>query len=123
MNKDELVEWIRYLYSIDQIEKFYKGRHFRALRKQVLKEQHYECQMCKEKGKLTIVKPSRKRSGVIHHVKEVKDYPELALSKYYTDKYGMKQRQLIVLCNDCHELVHKRMIRAEYKPQLNEERW
>lgn len=129
MNKEELVNWIRYLYKNNEIYKFYKSRHFRHLKDEVLKEQKYECQRCKEKGKLTIVKPvslykgtdiKRKRSGVVHHVNEVKDRPDLALSKYYYDDKGNKKRNLIVLCDSCHEIVHKRF---EKKEPLNIERW
>lgn len=127
MNTNELVQWIRYLYSINRIDKFYKHRLFKHLREEVMKEQHYECQMCKEQGKLTIVKPigvskNKKRSGVVHHVNEVKTHPHLALSKYYFDDRGNKQRNLIVLCDNCHEIVHERCAKKQ-KEVLTEERW
>ena len=125
MNKEELVRWINDLIEIDRLDKFYHSKHFKHIKNDVLKEQHYECQMCKDKGKLTIVKPkelskSNKRSGVVHHVKEVRTHPHLALSKYYIDDHGRKQRQLIVLCDSCHEIVHDRFAKKE---PINEERW
>lgn len=123
MDKDKLVEWIRYLYSIDRIDKFYHSKYFKHIKNEVLSDQHYECQRCKEKGKLSIVKPTIKRSGVVHHVKEVRDYPELALSKYYTDRFGMKHKQLIVLCNKCHEEVHERYTKNTKENLVNVERW
>lgn len=120
MNTKELVTWINELIIEDKIYKFYKSKYFRRLRKEVLREQHFECQRCKEKGKLTIVKDSKKKSGVVHHNKEVREHPELALSKHYIDEQGNKQKQLIVLCNECHEIVHNRFAISE---PLNIERW
>ena len=120
MKGNELVQWITYLLSIDKIDRFYHSKYFLHIKNEVMKEQHYECQRCKEQGKLTIVKPDGSKSGVVHHVKEVKKNPELALSKYYTDEYGRQQRQLIVLCNECHEIVHERFMKKE---PLNIERW
>lgn len=122
MNTKELVTWINYLYSIDRIDKFYHSKYFKAVKREVLREQHYECQRCKERGKLTIVKPSRKRSGVVHHVQYVRSHPELALSKYYYDRFGNKYIQLMVLCNECHEIEHERAYKREPK-YINEERW
>ena len=122
MNTNELVRWIEYLISIDRLDKFYHSKYFKRIKNEVLGEQHYECQRCKEKGILTIVKPTIKRSGVVHHVKYVREHPELALSKYYIDRFGRQQPQLIVLCNPCHELEHERACHKEPK-MINEERW
>ena len=119
----ELVTWIEYLISINRLDKFYHSKYFKAVKREVLREQHYECQRCKEEGKLTIVKPTLKRSGVVHHEQYVRNHPELALSKYYYDKFGNKQRNLIVLCNECHEIVHERCCVGSKKELLNEERW
>lgn len=120
MSIKELVVWIEHLISIDRLDKFYHSKYFRNLKKEVLREQHYECQRCRENGKLTIVKLDKKKSGVLHHVKEVRTHPELALSKYYYDEHGKKHKQLIVLCNECHEIVHDRFAINE---PLNIERW
>ena len=122
MNTKDLVAWINNLIQIDRIDKFYNSKYFKKIKKEVLKEQHYECQRCKEQGKLSIVKPTKKRSGVVHHVKEVRDYPQYALSKHYYEQ-GIKHKQLVVLCNECHEAVHDRFVASENKPQLNEEKW
>ena len=122
MNTKDLVTWINYLISVNQLDRFYHSQYFRKVRKEVLREQHYECQRCKEKGTLRIVKDTIKRSGVVHHIKYVRDYPHLALSKYYIDEYGNKQKNLIVLCNECHEIVHDRFAISE-PTFMNEERW
>lgn len=122
MGTKELVMWLEYLISINRLDKFYHSKYFKRVKNEVLREQHYECEMCREKGKLTIVKPALKRSGVVHHIKYVREYPELALSKYYYDEFGHKHKQLIVLCNECHEIVHERAYKREPK-FTNEERW
>jgi len=123
MDSKELVSWIEYLISVDKLYLFYHSKHFKAVKREVLREQHYECQRCKAEGRLTIVKETIKRSGVVHHEQYVRSHPELALSKYYIDKYGNKQRNLIVLCNECHEIVHDRFSVEPRKQILNEERW
>lgn len=120
MDNDKLVSWLRYLISINRLDTFYHSRHWKGLKKEVLREQHYECQHCKEKGKLTIVREGKRRMGVVHHERFLRDYPELALSKYYVDECGKKQRQLTVLCDPCHEAVHERCCTKE---PLNIERW
>lgn len=120
MEEKELVSWINELIQINRLDKFYKSKYFMDVKKEVLREQHYECQRCKEKGKLTIVNLNRKKSGVVHHEQYVRTHPELALSKYYYDKQGKRRRNLIVLCNECHEIVHDRFAKSE---PLNVERW
>lgn len=119
----ELVTWIEYLISINRLDKFYHSKYFMAVKREVLREQHYECQRCKEEGKLTIVREDKKRSGVVHHEQYVRKHPELALSKYYYDKLGNKHRNLIVLCNECHEIIHERCCIGSKTKPLNEERW
>ena len=123
MSTKDLVVWLRYLISINRLDKFYHSKYFKKVKREVLKEQHYECQRCKEQGKLTIVREDIKRSGVVHHVKYVRLFPELALSKYYIDEFGIKRKQLIVLCNECHEIEHDRFTSEPKKEILNEERW
>ena len=59
----------------------------------------------------------------VHHVKEVKQYPALALSVYYTNEKGRKRRQLIPVCDHCHNIEHDRFKNTSTKLQLNEERF
>lgn len=96
--------------------KVYKTGTWYRLKADVLKEFHNECYMCKEHG---IIKPAQ----TVHHVKEVKKYPSLVYQEYYYDINGKKKRNLIPLCNDCHNLAHKRFGHPERKKPLNEERW
>lgn len=123
MDSKELAKWINHLISINRLDKFYHSKYFKKVKREVLREGHYECAMCKEQGKLTIVKPEIKRSGVVHHVQEVRKRPELALSKYYIDEFNVKHKNLIILCNPCHEIIHDRFSTLPKKEELNEEKW
>ena len=116
IEKEELVKWIKYLMSTNKMPKFYQGKEWKKLKKEVLRADHYECQLCKSKRKLTILNDS----SPVHHIKEVKKEPALALSKYYIDRNGKKKRQLISLCEECHNEIHKRF---QKKEPLNIERW
>ena len=129
MTKQELGAWIRQLIEMDKLYKFYKSRQWLELKEDVMKEQHYECQECLKKGILTTSnKIDNKEEDVknkltVHHIQFVKNYPELALSKFYYYK-GIQYRNLITVCFDCHNKLHKRFNYKETnKKQLNEERW
>ncbi|WP_300379627.1 HNH endonuclease [Clostridium sp.] len=76
---------------------------WRRLRAEVLKEQHNECQLCKDNGLVEI-------AVTVHHIKYVKHYPELALTK----------DNLMAVCKECHYKIHHNLI---VKKQLNEEKW
>lgn len=98
-------------------DNFYHWSAWEHLRDEVLKFDHYECQRCKAKGKY-------RKATVVHHVKHLKDRPDLALSLYDPDTH---ERQLVSLCKACHEEVHpERIQKWKYKAvkkQLTEERW
>lgn len=112
-----LSAYIRRLIAQDQIEKFYRSEDWKELRQEVKEELHNECQECLKKGVYT-------RADCVHHVNEVRDRPDLALSKYYTDKNGSRQRQLVTLCNQCHNEVHDKLKKWQYKDKfVNEEKW
>lgn len=113
MDKEELIRWIIFLEIQGCLWKFYKSKYWMKLANEVLKEQHYECQVCLKKGILT-------KADTVHHVNYVKDRPDLALDKYYIDEKGIKQKNLIAVCKKCHNDVHKRF---GYKEFINEERW
>lgn len=133
------LERIKYLISVNRLDRFYHSKEWNALKKEVLEEQHYECQLCKEKyHRLTILRLSRKHKSYyttkngwrkdkpiacVHHVREVKLFPELALCKYYLDAKGVKQRQLIALCPFCHNELHNRFQHSDKTRFVNEERW
>ena len=93
----DLESWIKELIDKNELWRFYKSREFMQLRDEVLSEQHHECYLCRQEGKIT-------RATIVHHVKHVRDYPRLALSKYYIDEDGNKQIQLMCVCFKCHEV-------------------
>lgn len=115
-----LAEYIRDLIADDNIVKFYKSREWRELREEVLREHHYECQHCLERGKYT-------PATMVHHVMEVRKRPDLALSKTYVDGKGDERKQLVPLCIACHELEHDKF--GDYNKEhgrvkfTNTERW
>lgn len=105
------------LIDTGQTDSFYHWAKWEALRADVLRLDRYECQRCKARGRYS-------RAVVVHHVKHLKDRPDLALSLYDPDTH---ERQLVSLCKACHEEVHpERIEKWKYKAkekQLTDERW
>lgn len=97
-----LGQWIRELIEEGRIYRFYKSEEWLELRDQILFEAHYECEDCRAKGKY-------ERAYMVHHDREVREYPELALSRTYRDENGKEHKQLWALCYKCHEIRHGRM--------------
>ena len=95
MNTNELVLWIKRLISENKIDLFYNNKLWKKKREKILKKDHYECLMCKEKGVLT-------KANIVHHINNLRDNPALALSKFYIDENGKIQRNLISVCFNCH---------------------
>lgn len=111
------VKQIRELVREDNLIKFYKCRAWRGTeanrdgkRDEALERDNYECQICKKEGKHT-------PAECVHHIKEIKMYPHLALDI----------NNLQSLCNKCHNIVHDKQdqmslnnVRTKFE---NEERW
>lgn len=102
--RKELLDLIRE----GKLMKFYKSREWRELRLIALTRDNNECQMCKKKGRY-------QKADCVHHIKEVKPYPLLALTL----------DNLMCVCNQCHNEIHDRLGRQEKakKRFQNEERW
>ena len=100
-------EWVRDITSRSYRgwKAFYHTTRWKHKRKDILKRDHYSCCMCRQKGKYT-------RATTVHHVKHLKDAPEMAL----TDD------NLISLCGDCHEEMHPEKHKRK-KGYENDERW
>lgn len=93
---------------------FYQWPEWRRIRAEVLKLDHYECQKCKAQ------RHRYRKASIVHHVKHLKDRPDLAL-----DLYDKEERQLISVCKDCHEELHPES-QKQYKLIANpvtKERW
>lgn len=113
-----LAEYIKRLIQADKVERFYYTDDWKELRQDVLEYFHYECQECLKLGRYT-------RAECVHHVNEVKKKPELALSRYYIDRRGKQQYNLIPLCNECHNIAHPEKGLKNIKKErfTNEEKW
>ena len=94
---------------------FYQSTDWLRVRAKVLKLDRYECQACKVKGRYS-------PATHVHHVKHLKDRPDLALSIYDEDT---GERQLVSLCFECHRAEHPEMQHAHpSKPRFStRERW
>lgn len=93
---------------------FYTWTEWQKIRLSVLQIDHYECQVCKEKRR------RYKRAVIVHHIKHLKDRPDLALSIWDGD-----ERQLISVCKRCHEELHPESQRR-FVPRnepITKERW
>lgn len=86
---------------------FYSSAEWKLLRQRRLELDRYECLWCKNEGKLTTQYDSVLE---IDHIKELEDYPELALDI----------ENLRTLCKDCHNKRHKRF---NYRPSEKKKRW
>ena len=115
-----LAAYIRQLIAEDKLYRFYKSPAWLALRDQVLQENHYECAHCLQQGRYT-------RAVMVHHVNEVKQRPDMALTKTYTDQSGQERMNLVPLCFACHEAEHDRFASVRAAQQQNKftntERW
>lgn len=95
--------------------KFYSWPEWRALRPEVLRLDNNECQVCKAAGRF-------RRGYIVHHVKHLRQRPDLALSVFDPDT---GQRQLETLCKQCHEQEHPESQR-KFQPKalpITAERW
>jgi 5-methylcytosine-specific restriction protein A len=116
-NKEDVGRWVRQLIDEDRLHEFYVLAAWLNLRDEVLAEHKHECQNCKRRGKYV-------KAVIVHHVRHLRDFPELALSKTYIDRDGKEQMQLKPVCRECHEYVeHPERLRWNAKKPLTKERW
>ena len=94
---------------------FYSWPEWKSKRAEVLQLDRNECQRCRAKGRY-------KRGTIVHHVKHLRDRPDLALS--ITDP-DTGERQLVTVCKSCHEAEHPEAFwqNLPKTPPLTEERW
>lgn len=113
-----LSRYIRQLIAENNIEQFYQSDDWKELREEVRRELHNECQECLKRGVYT-------RADCVHHVLELRKHPELGLSKYYIDKStGETSRNLVPLCNTCHNVVHDKLGEWQRRGKFtNNEKW
>ena len=108
------------LHQQGKIYQFYNSKEFQRMRNYILHKHHYECLECKRVGRYT-------RATVVHHVIHVEDRPDLCLSEYYKDEYGIKHMQLEPVCASCHNMLHpEKSFKNQSKADdqfANDERW
>ena len=80
------------------IDKFYTTTAWVKKRQRILKRDGYQCQLCKRYGRI-------RQATTVHHIKELDEYPELALDN----------NNLISLCAECHNKVHPEKGGKHYK--------
>lgn len=94
---------------------WYNSAAWSNKRAEVLRLDHYECQRCRARGRY-------RKAALVHHVKHLRDRPDLALSIFDPDT---GERQLVSVCRSCHEDLHPEAMRPftpREKP-LTAERW
>ena len=103
----------------DCMQHFYRTYQWRKVRDAVMALDHDECQLCRAEGRYA-------RAKVAHHVNPLKLRPDLALSIWCTDTQGRRSRNIIAVCNPCHERIENRIEKlhaANRKAPLTQERW
>jgi len=104
-------------------KKFYNSKLWKNKRLKILDRDRHECQDCKKRledavRNNTYLSPEDRkirRAEEAHHIKELKEYPEL----------GLEDDNLISLCSICHNIRHGRTVKHfnKRKQRLTEERW
>lgn len=89
-----------------------------SLRESRLDIDNHECMMCNGRWSDGIHKPLKiqlKRAQAVHHIKSLELYPELA----------QDIKNLISLCNTCHNIVEGRYKKWAFKEKkfISEEKW
>lgn len=110
------LEQLRRMISAGNPDAFYDWPEWGKVRAEVLAMDGFECQECKK------IRRYRK-AMIVHHVKHLRDRPDLALSVFDTDS---GKRQLVSLCRACHEGQHPDRGLKRYfprQPELTVERW
>jgi 5-methylcytosine-specific restriction endonuclease McrA len=91
------------VWTKDQCHSFYLSTKWRHFREQILERDHYECQWCKDEGRVTRLGGVDAQGNAVvlevDHIKTLEQYPELRLDP----------DNLRTLCKDCHNKRHGRM--------------
>lgn len=107
-----------------EAKKFYNSKEWKTKRIYILNRDRHECQDCRARIKKAVqegvVLNGRdreiRRGTEVHHIQELRDYPELALD----------DDNLISLCTTCHNIRHGRnqyqFVKKKKKHRI-EERW
>ncbi len=104
---------------------FYSSAAWIDKRINILRRDHFECQECRkriEKAKqegveLPVYDRWIRPATLVHHIKHLEDFPELALD----------DDNLESVCMECHNRLHGRTLddvsHKQHKKRLTKERW
>lgn len=79
-------------------EAFYKSKRWQECRETYAKSKGYLCEMCKDKGII-------KQGEIVHH--KINITP----GNIYDPDITLNWNNLMLLCRDCHAMVHKKIKR------------
>ena len=105
----KILAWLNQCLTQGDEKRFYLSPMWRRKRKEVLAMDKHECQLHKQRGQY-------RKATMVHHVNQLKHRPDLGLSVW-----DGKERNLLSLCNDCHEEIHNH--RQETKEPVTVEWW
>jgi 5-methylcytosine-specific restriction enzyme A len=91
----------------EQKRKFYNSGAWARIRRKALERDRYECVWCRDKGQVTT---GAHATLEIDHVKELEDYPDLALDL----------DNLQTLCRRHHNMKHNRL---QFRPKKKPNKW
>lgn len=90
-----------------QRNKIYKTARWKQVREEVFKLDHYECQRCNHNIFKSSTPKKITKATLVHHIFFADKYPQYKYSIWVTEN-GVTKRNLVALCNDCHEELHDR---------------
>ena len=97
---------------------FYNSPEWKQMREDILKRDHWECQRCN--GSFITENPIEETSlstaTDVHHIKGLKEVPELCLS----------MTNLVSLCHECHDIAEGRLVKylnKKKEQQITREMW
>lgn len=91
-----------YILQFSDIREFYKTYTWKKFRNEQMRKKKYRCEECWKKGYY-------RKATVLHHIKHLREYPELALT----------ESNMEALCEECHKEAHP----EEFKKTKFKERW
>ena len=81
---------IKEQYKDENIKRFRNSKWWKIKAKQIMKDSHYQCQLCKYEGRNTVAEE-------VHHI--------IPLSVDFEKR--LDDNNLIALCELCHDEVHR----------------
>lgn len=117
---------LRIMWTDQQCRKFYNSSAWKRKRIEILRRDSFMCVVCRKRlesgDDLPITQRRIRKAYTVHHIKELRDFPELRLDN----------DNLISVCHECHDEIHHRthehLKQWQFKPgekkkQIAEELW